>query len=101
MFAEALETRQLLAANVMTDLPDYSPDMTAQISAWNDDLGGTNFAAGETVRFQVTRTDGVGDAPNGNLPWFVTDGVGDLRGITLTGITTGLWTTASFLTPMA
>src|SRR5262249_18003962 len=35
-----------------------------------------NFQVGETVQFQVVRTDGVPDHPPGNLPWRVTDGLG-------------------------
>jgi len=77
---ESLESRALMAANVLTDLPDYLPGDTAIISAWNDNEAGADFAAGETVLFQVTRTDGVNDLPNGNLPWFVTDGVGGFDG---------------------
>jgi hypothetical protein len=69
-----------MAANVVTDLPDYLPGQTAIIAAWNDYSSGQDFATGETVRFQVTRTDGVNDLPNGNLPWVVTDGVGGFDG---------------------
>ncbi|MFN5102409.1 MAG: MBG domain-containing protein, partial [Planctomycetota bacterium] len=77
---ESLESRALMAANVLTDLPDYLPGETAIISAWNDSESGADFTAGETVLFQVTRTDGLNDLPNGNLPWFVTDGVGGFDG---------------------
>ncbi|MFM9066538.1 MAG: hypothetical protein ACKOUR_04260, partial [Planctomycetota bacterium] len=65
---------------MITDLPDYAPGNTAVISAWNDDSPGTNFDAGEQVKFQVTRTDGIPDQANGNLPWYATDGVGGFDG---------------------
>lgn len=69
---EQFEERRLLAAAIFTDKPDYKPGETAQIS-------GSGFQVGETVRLQVTRTDGVPDLPDGNLPWLVTDGgAGDL-----------------------
>ncbi|MFM8175337.1 MAG: hypothetical protein ACKN81_17475, partial [Pirellulaceae bacterium] len=69
---EQFEERRLLAASIFTDKPDYKPGETAQIS-------GTGFQLGEIVRLQVTRTDGVSDFPDGNLPWLVTDGgAGDL-----------------------
>src|SRR4051794_17609301 len=69
---EQLEDRRLLAtavtdaatASVFTDKPDYAPGETALINA-------TGFQAGETVRLQVTRTDGIQDYPNGNQPWEV------------------------------
>lgn len=69
-----------MAAEVVTDLQDYSPGQTALITAWNSGDAGVNFVAGERIRFQVTRTDGIADAPQGNLPWFVTDGVGGFEG---------------------
>jgi hypothetical protein len=77
---ERLGDRRVLAAEVMTDLQDYSPGQTALITAWNSDRAGLDFGAGERIRFQVTRTDGVADAPQGNLPWYVTDGVGGFAG---------------------
>src|SRR5262245_39896858 len=76
LLVESLELRALLAATVATDLPDYRPGSTAYITAQNNDEPGLNFTAGETIHFQVTRTDGIEDFPNGNLPWQVTDGVG-------------------------
>lgn len=77
---EHLSVRNLLAAEVLTDLQDYSPGQTAVISAWNGPRDGGSFAAGERIRFQVVRTDGIPDAPPGNLPWYVTDGVGGFAG---------------------
>src|SRR6478672_3888889 len=64
------------AAVVTTDKADYSPGETAVITTSNTDQEGAKFAEGEMVQFQVTRTDGVEDVPMGNLPWYVTDGVG-------------------------
>ncbi|MFO0900287.1 MAG: MBG domain-containing protein [Pirellulales bacterium] len=66
----------VLSATVGVDKVDYAPGETALITASNDEQAGGDFAAGETVKFQVTRTDGIEDYPSGNLPWFVTDGVG-------------------------
>src|SRR4051812_18018039 len=71
---ETLEGRQLLTAVVTTDKDDYAPGSTAAITASNDSIAGLDFAVGEQVEFQVRRTDGVQDYPNGNLPWRVTDG---------------------------
>ena len=82
---ESLEDRWLLAANVVTDQLDYAPGDTAQVFA-------SDFAIGETVRFQVLHTDGVPNTGGGHEPWLVTDGVmgdfdsdgtieGDLDGI--------------------
>ena len=72
---EAVESRLLLSAVVATDLPDYAPGDTALISAYNDNsTTSSDFAAGELVKFQVVRTDGIEDFPSGNLPWFVRDG---------------------------
>ena len=71
---ELLEARLVLSAAVDTDLDDYAPGETAFITTSNDTTEGTNFAIGETVLFQVTRTDGIEDYPSGNLPWSVTDG---------------------------
>src|SRR5688572_15081931 len=77
---EVLEPRQLLSADVLpaavvtTDQLDYAPGQTAIIAAFNSGTEGVEFLAGEEVQFQVTRTDGVGDNPLGNLPWIVTDG---------------------------
>jgi hypothetical protein len=64
------------AAIVTTDKADYSPGETALITTSNTNQEGAKFGEGEMVQFQVTRTDGVEDFPMGNLPWFVTDGVG-------------------------
>jgi len=64
------------AAIVTTDKADYSPGETAVITTSNTEQEGAKFAEGEMVQFQVTRTDGVEDFPMGNLPWYVTDGVG-------------------------
>lgn len=77
---EPLSDRLMLAAEVVTDLQDYSPGQTAVITAGNNSQAGTNFVAGERIRFQVVRTDGIEDAPPGNLPWYVTDGVGGFTG---------------------
>jgi hypothetical protein len=77
---EPLGDRRVLAAEVVTDLQDYAPGQTAVITAWNSDREGVNFVAGEPIRFQVTRTDGIPDFPQGNLPWLVTDGVGGFKG---------------------
>ena len=96
---ESLETRVMLSATPMevvqapanqpaavvtTDHPDYAPTETAIITTSNTNGDGLKFSAGETVQFQVTRTDGIQDyatgpvsgAPAGNEAWFVTDGVG-------------------------
>ena len=70
---EMLENRQLMAAYVSTDQLDYAPGSIATFTASNDTNLGKNFTSGEIVRFQVTRTDGVADFPNGNLPWGVKD----------------------------
>jgi hypothetical protein len=65
----------------MTDKPDYAPGETAIITAFNNSgAEGVMFQSGEQVQFQVTRTDGAGDSPLGNLPWYVTDGVGGFDG---------------------
>lgn len=73
---QTLESRQLMTAIVLTNQDDYAPGSTALFTATNDAAAGTDFAPGETVRFQVTRTDGIPDYADGNLPWEVTDGVG-------------------------
>ena len=88
---ESLENRVLLSATPMevtttepvvtaavvtTDKPDYAPGETALITTSNTSADGLKFGDGELVQFQVTRTDGIEDAPMGNLPWYVTDGVG-------------------------
>ena len=65
----------LLAADVATDKFDYAPGSTALISTFSDGGADHNFLVGETVRFQVVRTDGIADRAPGNLPWQVTDGV--------------------------
>src|SRR3954451_13196158 len=73
---ESLEQRRLLTAVVTTDQEDYVPGSVAQIIATNDANVGSNFdfTAGETVEFQVRRTDGQPDFPQGNQPWRVIDG---------------------------
>jgi hypothetical protein len=87
---ESLEPRLLLSATPMTaavvttDHLDYAPGETAVITTANTNGDGLQFAAGELVRFQVSRTDGMADAagttagvgPMGNEAWYVTDGVG-------------------------
>ena len=65
---ESLEPRVLLSATPMTaavvttDHLDYAPGETAVITSSNQTGDGLQFAAGELVRFQVTRTDGIADA---------------------------------------
>ena len=79
--AQVLESRALLSAAVVTDLQDYAPGSTAQITAWNSaETATADFDWSQAIRFQVIRTDGYGDLPNGNLPWHVTDGVGGFEG---------------------
>ena len=88
---ESLEPRLLLSATPMTaavvttDHLDYAPGETAVITTSNNTMGdGLQFAAGELVRFQVSRTDGMADhigstsdvGPAGNEAWYVADGVG-------------------------
>src|SRR6185369_15442080 len=88
---ESLENRVLLSATPMdaptaepvvtaavvtTDKADYAPGETAVITASNTSADGLKFGDGELVQFQVTRTDGIQDYAMGNIPWFVTDGVG-------------------------
>ena len=63
-------------AFVVTDKADYSPGETAVINTFNGLAEGSKFQVGEEVRFHVARTDGVQDYAMGNVPWFVTDGVG-------------------------
>ncbi len=88
---EMLEIRELLNAQVMTDLFDYAPGQTAIITAFNNSDPGTDFNVGESVTFQVTRSDGVPEYSNGNLPWTVTDGgAGDADGAANGSIST-LW----------
>ncbi|MEN9665273.1 MAG: hypothetical protein RLZZ326_1636, partial [Planctomycetota bacterium] len=72
---EFLETRAMLAADVATDRFDYPPGSTALFATFSDGLPGPDFQVGETVTFQVVRTDGLADYPQGNRPWQVTDGV--------------------------
>ncbi|RLS77934.1 MAG: hypothetical protein DWI02_09305, partial [Planctomycetota bacterium] len=72
--AEPLESRMLLSATVSTDQIDYAPGSTAVITATTDGLPDHNFQIGETLQFQVSRTDGIADHAPGNLPWIVTDG---------------------------
>ena len=57
-----------IAAVVTTDKVDYAPGETAVITTSNTDAEGLRFGDGELVQFQVTRTDGIQDYPNGNLP---------------------------------
>ena len=87
---ESLEPRLLLSATPMTaavvttDHLDYAPGETAVITTANTNGDGLQFAAGEMVSFQVTRTDHMADysgstsgvGPAGNEAWYVTDGVG-------------------------
>ncbi len=87
---ESLEPRLLLSATPMTaavvttDHLDYAPGETAVITTANSTGDGLQFGAGELVRFDVSRTDGMADAagttsgvgPAGNEAWYVTDGVG-------------------------
>ena len=87
---ESLEPRLLLSATPMTaavvttDHLDYAPGETAVITTANTNGDGLQFGAGELVRFDVSRTDGMADAagttagvgPMGNEAWYVTDGVG-------------------------
>ena len=71
-----LESRTLLAADIATDQFDYAPGSTALITTFSDGGPDRNFQIGETIQFQVVRTDGIADNSPGNLPWKVTDGVG-------------------------
>ena len=87
---ESLEPRLLLSATPMTaavvttDHLDYAPGETAVITTSNQTGDGLQFAAGELVRFQVSRTDGMADnvgttadvGPTGNEAWYVIDGIG-------------------------
>ncbi len=79
---ESLEPRLLLSATPMTaavvttDHLDYAPGETAVITS--------SSQAGELVRFQVSRTDGMADGasttadvgPAGDEAWYVIDGIG-------------------------
>ena len=71
-----LEPRMLLAADIATDRFDYGPGSTALITTFSDGGPDRNFLVGETIQFQVVRTDGIADNAPGNLPWKVTDGLG-------------------------
>jgi autotransporter-associated beta strand protein len=71
-----LEPRMLLAADIATDQFDYAPGSTALITTFSDGGPDRNFLVGETIQFQVVRTDGIADNAPGNLPWKVTDGLG-------------------------
>src|ERR1041384_2902711 len=88
---ESLENRVLLSATPMdaptaepvvtaavvtTDKADYAPGETAVITTSSTSTDGLKFGDGELVQFQVTRTDGRQDYAMGNIPWFVTDGLG-------------------------
>jgi len=87
---ESMEPRLLLSATPMTaavvttDHLDYAPGETAVITTSNANGDGLQFEAGELVRFQVSRTDGMADyagstadvGPTGNEAWYVVDGVG-------------------------
>jgi hypothetical protein len=87
---ESLEPRLLLSATPMTaavvttDHLDYAPGETAVITTANTNGDGLQFGAGELVRFEVSRTDGMADhvgstadvGPMGNEAWYVFDGVG-------------------------
>ena len=78
-----------LYTSVTTDLSDYAPDSTAEITA-------TGFTPGATLRFEIDHVDGAGAdgifgtfddeitqlGGSGHDPWYVTDGgAGDLDGI--------------------
>src|SRR4029077_16391722 len=91
---ESLENRVLLSATpvdvpttepvvtaavVTTDKADYAPGETALITTSNTSADGLKFSEAEMVQFQVTRTDGIQDSPMGNVPWYVTDGVGGFK----------------------
>ena len=71
-----LEPRMLLAADIATDRFDYAPGSTALFTTFSDGGPDHNFQVGETIQFQVVRTDGLADSAPGNLPWQVTDGLG-------------------------
>ena len=79
-----VSTPSVTAAVVTTNHADYAPGETAVITTSNTNGAGLKFSAGELVRFQVTRTDGMADSPNGtangmpagNDSWYVADGVG-------------------------
>ncbi|NOT23168.1 MAG: LEPR-XLL domain-containing protein [Nitrospiraceae bacterium] len=87
---ESLEPRLLLSATpvtaavVITDHLDYAPGETTVITTLNQAGGGLKFSAGELIRFQVSRTDGIVDyagttasvGPEGNQAWYVIDGIG-------------------------
>ena len=87
---ESLEPRLLLSATPMmaavvtTDHLDYAPGETAVITTSIQTGDGLQFAAGELIRFQVSRTDGIVDSagstanvgPAGNEAWYVVDGIG-------------------------
>src|SRR5690349_18317269 len=66
---ERLEARLLLAAVVTTDHTDYAPGSTVAIAASDNTSPGANFRPGETVQFQVTRTDGGAGTLSGSQPW--------------------------------
>src|SRR4051812_27104440 len=66
---EGLECR-IAPAAAWTNLLDYHPNSTADIS-------GTGFAVGETVQLQVLHTDAT-PSP-GDAPWFVVDGAASDR----------------------
>ncbi|MFM7844719.1 MAG: beta strand repeat-containing protein, partial [Planctomycetota bacterium] len=76
MVAESLEDRQLMAAEVFTDKLDYAPNTTAIITTGTDGGFTNNFFVGETIEFQVVRTDGIDSYGPSSEPWQVTDGVG-------------------------
>ncbi len=71
-----MTTPDMTATVVTTDKADYAPGETAVITTSNTSADGLKFGDGELVQFQVTRTDGIQDYAMGNIPWFVTDGVG-------------------------
>ncbi|HSU68236.1 MAG TPA: hypothetical protein VLJ39_15260, partial [Tepidisphaeraceae bacterium] len=73
---EQLETRQLLSAVVTTDQPDYAPGSTAVFAATTDGGSTNNFLPGETIEFDVARTDGIAiHSPPAVTKFDVTDGV--------------------------
>jgi YDG domain/Bacterial Ig-like domain (group 3) len=79
-----LSATPMTAAVVTTDHLDYAPGETAVITTSNQAGDGLQFEAGEMVRFQVSRTDGMADyvgstdnvGAKGNEAWYVTDGAG-------------------------
>src|SRR5262245_14336646 len=88
---EALEPRQLLAAEVWTDQLDYSPGQTAIIS-------GSGFPVGGMIHLEVTRADGTPEGTPDN-PWNIIDGVTDGGVGDLDGVADGNFTTQWYVNP--